>query len=182
MLTALSDQDYLRTIHNLLERGFLVRKAGQYYLSKEGSEKLAKVLAEGQRTSDEYAELARQMRELYPQGRMMDRLTGKPGPYPFRSSTSEVAAKLKRFMERYGNFSDEDILDATKRYVASYGGNYQQVGFRLLKYFILKDDVRQGPDGRYVESLSPLLEFLENKEDESDVVTAPDDWMMTARN
>ena len=39
---------------------------------------------------------------------------------------------------------------------------------------MFKDDVKQGPDGNYVEPLSPLLDFLENKEEEE--VINGEDW------
>ena len=77
--------------------------------------------------------------------------------------------------------SDEEILDATKRYVASFQGNY--TGMRLIKYFILKDDVKPSEDGQgHVEQISDLATFLENKESEEEVVTNDDSWLMNSRN
>lgn len=172
--------------NNLLNREIVVNHGGQYLVTQRWSEVIDEILADSQgseRTDDELMELARKMRDAYPQGRMIDRYTGRPTTYYFRCNVPEVAKKLKTFFARYGNFSDEDILDAEKRYVASYNGNYQQKGFRLIKYFILKDDVKQGPDGNYVEPLSPLLDFLSNKESEEVVGgTNSDDWMMSVRN
>lgn len=167
---------YEKVIQNMINREILVVVDHQLKITQHWSEVLEEILADsqgGERTEDELKELATKMRELYPQGRMIDRYTGKPTAYYFRCNTGEVSKKLKTFFARYGNFSDEDILDAEKRYIASYRGNYQQKGFRLIKYFILKDDVKQGPDGNYVESLSPLLDFLENKEEE---VINDEDW------
>lgn len=181
---AITDKDYTTSIRNLIARGVIKRGNGRYVLEKEWKDIIDKVLEESQEvkiTDERLTELAKKMRELYPQGRMLDRLTGRPTPYYFRCNVSEVSKKLKTFFTRYGDYSDEDVLDATKRYVASYEGNYQQKGFRLIKYFILKDDVKQGPDGNYVEPLSPLLDFLENKEDD-DVVPMNDDWLVTTRN
>ena len=163
--------------NNLLNREIVVSHGGQHLVTQHWSEVIDEILADsqgGERTNEELLELAKKMRENYPQGRMIDRKTGQPTSYYFRCNTGEVAKKLKTFFARYGNFSDEDILDAEKRYVASYRGNYQQKGFRLIKYFILKDDVKQGPDGNYVEPLSPLLDFLENKEEEE--VINGEDW------
>ena len=163
--------------NNLLNREIVVAQGGKHLVTQHWSEVIDEILADsqgGERTDEELLELAKKMREAYPQGRMIDRKTGQPTSYYFRCNTGEVAKKLKTFFARYGNYSDEDILDAEKRYVASYRGNYQQKGFRLIKYFILKDDVKQGPDGNYVEPLSPLLDFLENKEDEE--VINDEDW------
>ena len=163
--------------NNLLNREILVNQGGNYLVTQHWSETMDEILADSQgseRTDDELKELATKMREAYPQGRMIDRFTNKLTSYYFRCNVPEVAKKLKTFFARYGNYSDEEILDAEKRYVASYRGNYQQKGFRLIKYFILKDDVKQGPDGNYVEPLSPLLDFLENKEEEE--VINGEDW------
>ena len=163
--------------NNLLNREIIVTQGGKHLVTQHWSEVIDEILADsqgGERTDEQLLELAKKMREAYPQGRMIDRKTGQPTSYYFRCNTGEVAKKLKTFFARYGNYSDEDILDAEKRYVASYRGNYQQKGFRLIKYFILKDDVKQGPDGNYVEPLSPLLDFLENKEEEE--VINGEDW------
>lgn len=171
---------------NLTSREIIVKVNGKYMVTQHWSEVLDEILADSQgglRTDEELTELAKKMREAYPQGRMIDRKTGQPTSYYFRCNTGEVAKKLKTFFARYGNYPDDDILDAEKRYVASYNGNYQQKGFRLIKYFIFKDDVKQGPDGNYVEPLSPLLDFLENKESEEvGVVTNSDEWLMNVRN
>ena len=163
--------------NNLLNREIIVTQGGKHLVTQHWSEVIDEILADsqgGERTDEELLELAKKMRESYPQGRMIDRKTGQLTSYYFRCNTGEVAKKLKTFFARYGNYSDEDILDAEKRYVASYRGNYQQKGFRILKYFVFKDDVKQGPDGNYVEPLSPLLDFLENKEEEE--VINGEDW------
>ena len=160
-------------IENMVNREIIVKDAGQLKVTQHWSDVLDEIIADSsgtvEKSDEELLELAKKMRELYPQGRMLDRRTGQPTAYYFRCNTTEIVKKLKTFFMRYGNFSDEDILDAEKRYIASYRGNYQQKGFRLIKYFIFKDDVKQGPDGNYVEPLSPLLDFLENKESEEEV-------------
>lgn len=167
-----------KTVDNMVGREILVDDNG-YKMTQHWSDVLDEIMADSsgtiEKSDEELLKLAKKMRELYPQGRMLDRRTGQPTAYYFRCNTTEIVKKLKTFFMRYGNFSDEDILDAEKRYVASYRGNYQQKGFRLIKYFIFKDDVKQGPDGNYVEPLSPLLDFLENKESEEEVVNN-EDW------
>ena len=170
-----------QVLQNLLNREILVLKNGDYYLTQRWNDVMNEIIADSTQEQDEerLKNLAIQMRDLYPAGRIIDRKTGQPTSYYFKCNVSEIMKKLKTFFIRFGNFSDEDILDATKRYVASFRGNYQQKGFRIIKYFIWKDDVKVGPDGNYVESISPLLDFLENKESEEEVVvgTNSDDWM-----
>ena len=163
---------------NLTNREVVVQVNGKHLVTQHWSDVLDEILADSSGEQDEkrLENLAKQMRTLYPEGRMIDKRTGQPTSYYFRSNPKEIAHKLKTFFMRYGNFSEEDILNAEKRYVASFGGNYQQRGFRLLKYFIFKDDVKQGPDGNYVEPLSPLYDFLVNKESEESVGVNTNDW------
>ena len=172
-------------IHNMLEREILVRQSGQYLVTQHWSDVLDEILADSsgavEKSDDDLLKLAQKMRELYPQGKMTDRF-GRPTPYYYRCNNSEVVKKLKKFFTIFGNFSDEDILSATRRYVASFRGNY--TGMRLIKYFILKDDVRPSEDGAgHVEQISDLATFLENKESEGEVeVNNSDEWLMNMRN
>jgi hypothetical protein len=121
-----------------------------------------------EKTDEELLALAQKMRELYPQGKMKDRF-GRLTPYYYRCNNGEVVKKLKKFFTVFGNYSDDEILDATRRYVASFQGNY--TGMRLIKYFIMKDDVKPSEDGTgHVEQISDLATFLENKEGEEEEV------------
>lgn len=166
------------TIQNMCDRGiFIIDEDVNFYkVSKEWSEEVNKILKESGtvKEEDRLIELATKMREAYPKGKMLNKRNGQPTIYSFRGSTQMIAERMKTFFSRYGNYSDEDIIDATKRYVASFNGNYQDWGFRTLKYFIFKDDSKEGPNGNYVDSISPLLDFLENKDDEDTIVG--DDW------
>lgn len=151
-------------IDNMLQREILINK-GDYLVTQHWSDVLDEILSDSsgsvEKSDEELLELAKQMRELYPQGKMKDRY-GRMTPYYYRCNNSEVVKKLKKFFTIFGNVPDEEILDATKRYVASFQGNY--TGMRLIKYFILKDDVKPGEDGNHVEQISDLATFLENKE------------------
>jgi hypothetical protein len=155
------------TLSNMLAREILVDVGGQMQVTQHWSDVLDEIIAESggcTKSEDELKELAKKMIEAYPHGAMIDRRTGKPTTYFFQCNNYEVRAKLKSFYTRYGEYPDEDILDAEKRYVARWNGNYQQMGFRQLKYFIFKKDKDTG------EISSPLLDFLENKESEEEEV------------
>lgn len=161
-----------KTIDNMVGREILVDVGGQMQVTQHWSDVLDEIIAESggcTKSEDELKELAKKMIEAYPHGAMIDRRTGKPTTYFFQCNNYEVRAKLKSFYARYGEYPDEDILDAEKRYVARWNGNYQQMGFRQLKYFIFKKDKDTG------EISSPLLDFLENKESEEEGVNN-DDW------
>ena len=70
----------------------------------------------------------------------------------FKGSSAEIVQRLKRFFAEYGEFTDEQIIEATKKYIASFNGDYKFA--QLLKYFISKK-----VDG---ERGSRLLSYIEN--------------------
>jgi hypothetical protein len=171
-------------LDNMVEREILVKNKDDYAVTQHWSDVLDEIISDSsgkvEKSDEELLQLAQQMRELYPQGKMKDRF-GRMTPYYYRCNNSEVVKKLKKFFTIFGNVSDEDILDATRRYVASFQGNY--TGMRLIKYFILKDDVKPSEDGTgHVEQISDLATFLENKESEEEVETNDDSWLMNSRN
>ena len=170
-------------LSNMLAREILVDVGGQMQVTQHWSDVLDEILSDSsgkvEKSDEELLELAKKMRELYPQCKMKDRL-GRPTPYYYRCNNSEVVKKLKKFFTIFGNVKDEEILDATKRYVASFQGNY--TGMRLIKYFILKDDVKPGEDGNHVEQISDLATFLENKEEGEVGVANDDSWLISSRN
>lgn len=166
-------------LDNMVNREILVKNKDDYAVTQHWSEVLDVIMAESggcMKNEDELKELAKKMIDAYPHGVMIDRRTGRPTPYYFQCNNAEVRAKLKSFYNRYGYYPDEEILDAERRYVARWNGNYQQVGFRQLKYFIFKQDKETG------EITSPLLDFLENKESGEEGVNNEDSWLMNSRN
>lgn len=109
-----------------------------------------------------YRALADKMREVYPKGL-------KPGTnYQWRDSTAIIADRLIKLVAKYNvEFTDEEAVDATKRYIASFNGNYRYM--QILKYFISK----QKPiEGAPAEQNSQFLSFLQNEEG----TTENQDW------
>lgn len=179
-------KDPQEVVDNLHSREILIDKDDSTIVTQHWSEVIDEILCDSsgncERTEEQLQQLAIAVKDCFPQQKMRDRF-GRETPYYYRCNKSEVAKALKRFFTQYGNeYSDEEIIDATKRYVASFKGNY--TGMRLAKYFIMKNPVKQGEDGNgYVEQVSDLLTFLENKEsEEREAVTNDDSWLMTSRN
>jgi hypothetical protein len=156
---------------NMENREIIIKDRDVYKITQHWSDVIDEIISDSsgtiEKTDEELLELAKQMREIYPQGKMKNRY-GQLTPYYYRCNNGEVVKKLKKFFSIYGDVSNEDILDATRRYVASFQGNYTNM--RLIKYFILKDDVRPTEDGNHVEQISDLATFLENKGEEEDEV------------
>ena len=100
--------------------------------------------------------LAKSMQELFPKGKK----EGTVSSY-WRGNTNDIKLKLKKFFKLYGNYTDEQIIEATRNYVSSFNGDYRFM--RLLKYFIWKDDRKMNESGVvHIESVSELASCLEN--------------------
>ena len=102
---------------------------------------------------EEFRDLAEKLKELYPPGR-------KSGTtYMWRGTTTEIAKKLKTLVVKYNcKFTPEQAIEATRKYVESFNGNYKNM--RLLKYFILKS-VKDADDN--VNVLSDMMSLIENE-------------------
>ena len=103
---------------------------------------------------ERYRDLADKMREVYPKGL-------KPGTnYQWRDSTAIIADRLMKLVAKYNiEFTDEEAVAATKRYIASFNGNYKYM--QILKYFISK---QKPVEGAPAEQNSQFLSFLQNEE------------------
>nr|DAI14728.1 MAG TPA: hypothetical protein [Bacteriophage sp.] len=101
--------------------------------------------------SSDLKKLAAELKEIYPKGK-------KPNTsYYWAEGGALIEARLKLFFRKFGYYDPEEIIDATKRYVDSFNGDYAYM--RTLKYFIFKDV--KGDEG--IEKSSDLLNFIENK-------------------
>lgn len=101
--------------------------------------------------------LVMKMKDLYPKGK-------KPGTnYMWRCSTPELIKRIKVLITKYDfNYTDDQILEATRKYVKSFDGNYKTM--RLLKYFIMK--IEKDADGNAIVT-SDLMSLLENEDSEN---------------
>lgn len=113
---------------------------------------------------DRYLNLAEKLIELFPKGR-------KEGTnYMWRDSKVLIAKRLKAVVKKYGaSFTDEEAIEATRRYVNSFNGDYRFM--QLLKYFIMKKNLITGDEN------SQFLSYLENKE----TSMSSDNWMDNVR-
>ena len=95
----------------------------------------------------------------------------------FRGNKKDNILRLKKFFKLYGKYTDQQIIDAAKRYVSSFNGNYSYL--RVLKYFIWKDDVKTDANGnRYVDEVSDLANWIENAGQEDSMNS---DWTSTLK-
>lgn len=151
------------TFNKLNNRGLVLTesmKGGFPYLvsaTKDSRELVEGAYADmeisGESNDNRFTLLADKLRELYPTGR-------KSGTQlQWRDSTAVIAKRLKAFVKRFEvDFSDEQYIDATRRYIESFNGSYQFM--QVLKYFIMKSGVE---DGMTITN-SQLLSFIQNTE------------------
>ena len=121
----------------------------------------------GKEDDDRFNNLADKLRELFPTGR-------KPGTQlQWRDSTKIIAQRLKIFVKKFDvKFTDEQAIEATKKYISGFNGNYQFM--QVLKYFIMKAGKE---DGTSVVN-SQLLSYMENTDCTDNF---SDDWTSTLK-
>ena len=135
-------------------------------ISRNGAEMFEGIILDGEykknKKENRFNILADKLRELYPEGR-------KEGTnYYWRDSTKIIARRLKALDKKYGiDFTDEQAINATKRYIDSFNGNYTYM--QLLKYVIMKSVLKDGE----LEETSQLLSYIEN---ENQVNNTNTDW------
>lgn len=113
---------------------------------------------------DRFEILAKKMMAIYPKG---FKTTTNGTKYSWRGNEVTNADRLKKFVTKYGDYSDEEFEDATKRYVSDMLG---KTDMRILMYFIYKnvDGEKKAVNGRLVgdtDRISPLADYLANKDD-----------------
>lgn len=150
--------DISKTINSIIEKKVAGRdlfNPNAVVLSSNSRKLLEEIILDSDKTvaknNKRLENLAERLRELYPEGK-------KQGTqYYWRDSNSVIVKKLKALVKKYGDcFTDEQAINATKKYVESFNGNYQFM--QLLKYFISKNVVKGGE----VEETSQLLSYIEN--------------------
>lgn len=101
--------------------------------------------------------LAKELKQIYPKGK-------KDGTnYYWADGVALIKRRLKLFFKKYENsYTDTQIIEATKKYVESFNGNYNYM--KLLKYFIFKEKLGAGGD---VEGESELINYIENADQEN---------------
>lgn len=152
----LLDLDTTAEIEDTLNaKGWL--KNGHY--TEESRQRLAEVLNETKKepsTDSRIDDLVEKLMVIFPKGK-------KEGtPYYWKGNRKEIKDKLKKFFVYFGDtYDDSQILNAARKYVESFNGNYRYM--RLLKYFIWKNDRKATEEGVSVEQVSELASYIENE-------------------
>lgn len=154
-----SDRPYSEVFEQIVKDGkvYYNNEAMQTLLMDNTDDLVQTILLDSEKTVPEIEReeaLAIKMQEIFPLGK-------KEGTSQYyRGNKKEITLKIKKFFKLYGHYTDEQILQATQKYVDSFNGNYTFM--RVLKYFIIKDVKKQGEEVNYVEQVSELASYLEN--------------------
>ena len=145
--------------------GSIFEPERRYSLMNKAEDLLTKIIINSDsnvtKRSTNIEELADKLREIYPSGKIPNT------NYYYKCNRQDIINKLKTFFKMYGTkYTDEQIINATQKYINSFNGNYAYL--KLLKYFIWKDERLKGES---VQSL--LADFIENENSEDTVNT---DW------
>lgn len=149
----------------LWEKNLLIKEIDGYSYNAHSNKRVQEWLLDSSEKEkpSEVAEMKRllaladKLREIYPAGT-------KDGKYSWRDNTVTVAKKLKALIDKFNcEFTDEEAIEATKKYVDRFKvkGDFQYM--QLLKYFILKRDNDR------IEETSTLLTMIQNQREAPDV-------------
>jgi hypothetical protein len=161
MLAIHNNADLDAAQKELIKKGYITANRDDLFqqvgwrLTNKGTEVIDSVIVDSdkkQEPNDRLVQLATRLKGIFPKGK-------KDGTnYYWADGVALIVRRLKLFFKKYGNtYTDEQIIQATSKYVEGFNGNYTYM--RLLKYFIFKEKV--GAAGE-VEGDSELISYIEN--------------------
>jgi hypothetical protein len=128
-------------------------------LSTNSKDLLSKIITNSnpkiKESSDRYKKLAEDLMAIFPEGK-------KAGTtYYWRGSITVISERLKKLVaQKNVEFTDEQAINAARRYVQSFNGNYKYMS--ILMYFIYKNKNSEK------EFDSQLLSYIENEAQNDD--------------
>ena len=159
----------------LISKGYITVNRNELFLpigwrlTNTGKDMLNAIIVDSdkhQEPQEKLTDLATKLKAIFPKGK-------KDGTnYYWSDGVPLVIRRLKLFFKKYGNdFTNEQIIQATEKYVEGFNGSYQYM--RLLKYFIFKEKV--GANGE-IEGDSELISYIENADEEENL---KNEWTST---
>lgn len=177
ILLVKTESDIDSLIQEMVQKQILVRKGenNSLLITQRWNDIATNILLDSdpdKPPEDKVQEIATKLMAVFPTGK-------KDGTNQYwRGNMRETTTRLKKFFKLYGNtFTADEIVDAAKRYVEGFNGQYRFM--RVLKYFIWKDEKRPMEDGTVkIIEVSELANYLENAEQEENL---KDDWTSTLK-
>ena len=160
VLLTLKDNYDIVAIMKKLNKNTLIlynQSKGSFFISEKGMKLIKEVLKvkrEEKRDCNDLRELATTLKSLFPKGIKQGTNT------PWTEAVSLIMKRLETFFEKFGEQPYDKIIEATKKYIDSFNGDYRMM--RVLNYFIMKTIINN--DGEK-EVKSDLLTAIENLDD-----------------
>lgn len=176
LLLIMRGQDVKDQVKNLIGRGLVQKNDDGYTVSESVREMLDKIVLESGNASEKrLSTLAMKMQKCFPEGKPYGSITY------YRANKREIIFRLQSFFKQYGDFPDEEIVDATRRFVESFHGNYKYLP--VITNFIIKTSKTTDSFGNpVIENTSQLATQLENKDDTGHADNNDDSWLFSNRN
>lgn len=149
----------IASFKSLEEKQAIINTGTQFVITEHYDDLLSKILldSDAEVPDENYClQLAERLRSYFPKGM-------KVGSAAWKGNKREVALRLQKFFKLYGNhWTDDEIAEATQKYVNSFNGDYQFM--RILKYFILKNKTVYDENGvGHNEEHSELADWLDSE-------------------
>lgn len=140
---------YKHVAYSILEKG------KQALAENTAQEKPLKTVSVKEAT-ERCDKLAEKLMEIYPAGT-------KPGTsLKWRGYSKNVSQRLVKLIMNGNEFTDEEAIQATKNYVASFNGVYTTM--RVLPYFISKNVISGGEVDKTCDFMSYIEDLKSNPE------------------
>lgn len=159
LLTLKDNYDIVAIMRKLNQNALILYNQSKksFFISDKGIKLIKEVLkvkCEKKQNCDDLKELATTLKSLFPKGIKQGTNT------PWTEAVSLIIKRLETFFEKFGEQPYDKIIEATKKYIDSFDGNYRMM--RVLNYFIMKTIINN--DGEK-EVKSDLLTAIENLND-----------------
>lgn len=170
LISIANEVDFKKILPQLVEKGLVIQLPSGVTLTKYGNDILDTIILNSDNSlpsEEEVERLAIELKKVYPEGK-------KQGTaYYWAEGKQLIMKRLMLFFKKYGKFPNDKIIEATKRYVNSFNGEFYYM--RLLKYFIFKEEKGKAGD---IESSSELLNYIENS---NQVNNTNEEWTITLK-
>lgn len=152
-----------KDINSLLNQKFYISQSytgnipqQNYFLSHDGVNMINKILLESEHLGSDQKNrleiLAKTLQSMFPEGK-------KDGTNNYwRGNMPEIRDRMQMFFKRFGDYPDDTIIQATQKYIDSFGMNTRLM--KTLKYFISK----KKEDGNTEYDLLTFIENLNSNE------------------
>lgn len=160
VLLTLKDNYDIVTIMKKLNQNALIlynQSKKSFFISDKGMKLVKEVLKvkhEEKRDCNDLRELATTLKLMFPKGIKQGTNTSWTEAVPL------IMKRLETFFNKFGKQPYDKIIEATKKYIDSFNGDYRMM--RVLNYFIMKTIINN--DGEK-EMKSDLLTAIENLDD-----------------